>query len=65
MKFGLMIERKVTSSELAQPSENGEVLSVLYSLLHPYDEINPVLMAATGMWCAFNAYLVLSCCNQY
>ena len=44
MKFGLLLERRVSNSELATLSENGEVLSVLYSIMNPYDEINPILL---------------------
>lgn len=44
MKFGILLERQVTPAEVALPSDSEENLPILYSLLHPLDEINPVLM---------------------
>ncbi|KAB7494829.1 Anaphase-promoting complex subunit 1 [Armadillidium nasatum] len=43
MKFGILLERQISPSETFLQSDAEENLPVLYSLLHPLDEVNPVI----------------------
>ncbi|XP_076035625.1 anaphase promoting complex subunit 1 isoform X2 [Oratosquilla oratoria] len=43
LKYGVLLERNVPSSELASPKPENERIPTLYSLLHPLDEINPII----------------------
>lgn len=42
-KYGIVLERQVPASEIASPKSERERLPLLFSLLHPLDEINPLL----------------------
>ncbi|XP_069957197.1 anaphase-promoting complex subunit 1 isoform X2 [Cherax quadricarinatus] len=46
IKYGILLERQVPASELASPKPEGERLPIFYSLLHPLDEINPLIYRA-------------------
>ncbi|TSN48450.1 Anaphase-promoting complex subunit 1 [Bagarius yarrelli] len=48
-KYGLLIERKSVSSD-AQLSPLREPLPTLFSMLHPLDEIAPVVSKSTGLF---------------
>lgn len=47
-KFGLMLERKNTASD-SQLSPPGEPLPTVFSMMHPLDEIAPVVCRPTGV----------------
>ncbi|KAK7071553.1 Anaphase-promoting complex subunit 1, partial [Halocaridina rubra] len=42
-KYGIVLERQVPGSEIASPKCERDRLPLLYSLLHPLNEINPLL----------------------
>nr|XP_061821876.1 anaphase-promoting complex subunit 1 [Nerophis lumbriciformis] len=46
-KFGLMLERKITAAD-GQLSAPGESLPTVFSMLHPIDEVAPVVCKSTG-----------------
>uniref|UniRef100_A0A0P4WJL7 Uncharacterized protein n=1 Tax=Scylla olivacea TaxID=85551 RepID=A0A0P4WJL7_SCYOL len=46
VKYGILLERQVMASEIASQKSEGESLPTFYSLLHPLDEINPLLYRA-------------------
>ncbi|KAM8852237.1 anaphase-promoting complex subunit 1 isoform 1-T1 [Synchiropus picturatus] len=46
-KFGLLLERKTTAAD-SQHCPPGESLPTVFSMLHPIDEIAPVVYKATG-----------------
>ncbi|XP_026165257.1 anaphase-promoting complex subunit 1 isoform X2 [Mastacembelus armatus] len=48
-KFGLLLERKNTASD-AQLSSPGEPLPTVFSMLHPLDEIAPVVCKPAGLF---------------
>ncbi|XP_054654988.1 anaphase-promoting complex subunit 1 isoform X1 [Dunckerocampus dactyliophorus] len=43
-KFGLMLERKITAAD----GQHGESLPTVFSMLHPIDEVAPVVCKPTG-----------------
>ncbi|KAM3862835.1 anaphase-promoting complex subunit 1 [Diretmus argenteus] len=55
-KFGLLLERKSPSSD-APLSPPGEALPTVFSMLHPLDEITPVVSKPAGV--------LEGCCVQY
>ncbi|XP_019719671.1 anaphase-promoting complex subunit 1 [Hippocampus comes] len=48
-KFGLLLERKITAAD-GQLSTPGESLPTLFSMLHPIDEVAPVVCKPTGLF---------------
>ncbi|KAE8280832.1 Anaphase-promoting complex subunit 1 [Larimichthys crocea] len=48
-KFGLLLERKNSATD-AQLSPPGEPLPTVFSMLHPLDEITPVVSKPTGLF---------------
>ncbi|CAL4136333.1 unnamed protein product [Meganyctiphanes norvegica] len=42
-KYGILLERRVSASKESSPKAETDRLPTLYSLLHPLDEINPLL----------------------
>ncbi|CAJ1067046.1 anaphase-promoting complex subunit 1 isoform X1 [Xyrichtys novacula] len=48
-KFGLLLERKNTATDV-QTSPPGEPLPTVFSMLHPLDEIAPVVFKPTGLF---------------
>lgn len=48
-KFGLLLERKNTSND-AQMGPPGEPLPTIFSMLHPLDEVSPVVSKPTGLF---------------
>ncbi|XP_041646120.1 anaphase-promoting complex subunit 1 [Cheilinus undulatus] len=68
-KFGLLLERKNTSD--SQISTPGEPLPTVFSMLHPLDEIAPVVCKPTGLFegsrvqyaSDANMKIVFSCCQ--
>uniref|UniRef100_UPI0037E7A35D anaphase-promoting complex subunit 1 n=1 Tax=Semicossyphus pulcher TaxID=241346 RepID=UPI0037E7A35D len=48
-KFGLLLERKNTATD-AQISPPGEPLPTVFSMLHPLDEIAPLVCKPTGLF---------------
>lgn len=59
MKFGILLERQISSSETSLPGDSEQNLPVLYSLLHPLDEVNPVIFKK-GETCNFGVELILT-----
>lgn len=67
-KFGLLLERKNSSD---QPSAPGECLPTVFSLLHPLEEVAPVLCQSAGVSDGSRAHymsdsnmnIVFSCCQ--
>ncbi|KAG7158322.1 Anaphase-promoting complex subunit 1-like [Homarus americanus] len=57
VKYGILLERQVPSAEIASPKPEGERLPTFYSLLHPLDEINPLLYRAGYSGTARPAYM--------
>lgn len=43
IKYGILLERQVMASEIASQKSEADSLPTFYSLLHPLDEINPLL----------------------
>ncbi|XP_061646236.1 anaphase-promoting complex subunit 1 [Phyllopteryx taeniolatus] len=46
-KFGLLLERKITAAD-GQLSPQGESLPTVFSMLHPIDEVAPVVCKSSG-----------------
>uniref|UniRef100_A0AAQ5Z4D2 Anaphase-promoting complex subunit 1 n=1 Tax=Amphiprion ocellaris TaxID=80972 RepID=A0AAQ5Z4D2_AMPOC len=69
-KFGLLLERKNTAND-AQLSPPGEPLPTVFSMLHPLDEIAPVVCKPAGLFDGsrvqyvsdFTMKIVFTCCQ--
>ncbi|KAM6997725.1 anaphase-promoting complex subunit 1 [Tautogolabrus adspersus] len=69
-KFGLLLERKNTATD-AQLSPPGEPLPTVFSMLHPLDEIAPIVCKPTSLFegsrvqyaSDANMKIVFSCCQ--
>ncbi|XP_041352756.1 anaphase-promoting complex subunit 1-like [Gigantopelta aegis] len=49
MKNGLLFERTVSHAELTAPKKNAPNQTVVFSLLHPLDEVAPVIIKTSGV----------------
>uniref|UniRef100_A0A3Q2CTV5 Anaphase-promoting complex subunit 1 n=1 Tax=Cyprinodon variegatus TaxID=28743 RepID=A0A3Q2CTV5_CYPVA len=69
-KFGLLLERKNTAND-SQPNLPGELLPIVFSMLHPLDEIAPIVCKPSGLFSSSrvqyvsdsNMKIVFTCCE--
>ncbi|XP_012733859.2 anaphase-promoting complex subunit 1 isoform X1 [Fundulus heteroclitus] len=69
-KFGLLLERKNAAND-TQPNPPGELLPTVFSMLHPLDEIAPIVSKPSGLFEGTrvqyvsdpNMKIVFTCCQ--